>query len=69
MLDAMLVFSDLGEVNVETCIVDSIRFSMITPPSILESLKKIMEDSMVNNSPTKNRVTLVDAVFISFKQI
>ncbi|KAJ3322274.1 hypothetical protein HDV06_003167 [Boothiomyces sp. JEL0866] len=38
---------------------NSIQFSKITPPSILENLKKIMETSMANNSPTKNRVRFV----------
>ncbi|KAJ3256991.1 hypothetical protein HK103_004974 [Boothiomyces macroporosus] len=57
--NAMLLFSELSEVNVETCIVDSIRFSKVTPPSILENLKMIMETSMANNSPTKSRFSFL----------
>lgn len=34
----MLVFSELSDINVETCIIDSIRLAKITPPSIFDYL-------------------------------
>ena len=36
---AMVLFSELGDVNVETCILDSIKWSKITPPSLFDRLR------------------------------
>jgi TBC domain-containing protein kinase-like protein len=42
--NAMLVFSELSEVSLETCIIDSIRNFQITPPSIIDELRHFIAE-------------------------
>jgi hypothetical protein len=39
----MIVFSELSQLNVETCIIDALRAVKITPPSILKSMSNAIK--------------------------
>jgi TBC domain-containing protein kinase-like protein len=42
--NAMIVFSELSQVSLETCIIDSLRAVKVTPPSILDRLKNFVNE-------------------------
>jgi TBC domain-containing protein kinase-like protein len=49
---AMLLFSELSEVSLELCIIDSLRAIKITPPSILDQLKHFV--NLSQHTPKEN---------------
>ena len=56
--NAMLIFSELSDVNVETCIIESLRAAKITPRSILRQLRVA-----VQSADGKNEADLNSRVF------
>ncbi|KAI8899812.1 rab-GTPase-TBC domain-containing protein [Globomyces pollinis-pini] len=60
--NAMLLFSDLAEVNVETCLMYAIRISKITPPSIINRMKDSIDSILKNQeNESNNRFSFMSA--------
>jgi len=58
---AMVVFSELTDVNVEQCVEDAIKFSKITPPSLLDRLRTATGTFAGSPSSGNNRFSFHNA--------
>jgi hypothetical protein len=57
----MLLFSELTDVNVETSIIESLRYSKITPPSFFVQLKTAIRASIEQHTPDTNRFSFLSS--------
>jgi hypothetical protein len=64
--NSMLVFSDLSEISVDTCIIDSIRSYKITPPSILNPLDEF-QNSLHDITTENTRVSIFLRSFLFYQ--